>query len=126
MDGFNISLLTYGQTGSGKTHTMFGSDWSNIIRSQTQYVDNKKQQITFLRSVEQDQNYAGIIPRSIYLIFDRLITKRRKYIKVYCSFMQLYNEHLTDLLEDDPKVAKEQKLLIHQNKQDGIYVEGLN
>ena len=33
---------------------------------------------------------------------------------------------MTDLLEDDPKVAKEQKLIIHENKQDGIYVEGLN
>ena len=31
-DGFNISVLTYGQTGSGKTHTMFGSDWNNIVR----------------------------------------------------------------------------------------------
>jgi hypothetical protein len=33
---------------------------------------------------------------------------------------------MTDLLEDDPKAAKEQKLVIHENKQDGIYVEGLN
>jgi hypothetical protein len=29
---------------------------------------------------------------------------------------------MADLLEEDPKVAKEQKLLIHENKQDGIYV----
>ena len=33
---------------------------------------------------------------------------------------------MTDLLEDDPKTAKEMKLVIHENKQDGIYVEGLN
>lgn len=33
---------------------------------------------------------------------------------------------MADLLEDDPKAAKDQKLLIHENKQDGIYVEGLN
>jgi hypothetical protein len=45
---------------------------------------------------------------------------------VYCSFLQLYNEQMADLLEDDPKAAKDQKLLIHENKQDGIYVEGLN
>ena len=36
MEGFNVTLLTYGQTGSGKTHTMFGSDWSNIVRRETQ------------------------------------------------------------------------------------------
>ena len=33
---------------------------------------------------------------------------------------------MADLREDDPKAAKSQKLLIHENKQDGIYVEGLN
>jgi len=33
MDGYNISVLTYGQTGSGKTYTMFGSDWSNIVKT---------------------------------------------------------------------------------------------
>jgi centromeric protein E len=45
---------------------------------------------------------------------------------VYCSFLQIYNEYMTDLLEDDHKMAKEKKLVIHENKQDGIYVEGLN
>jgi hypothetical protein len=40
--------------------------------------------------------------------------------------MQLYNEQLSDLLEDDPKAASKQKLLIHESKQDGIYVEGIN
>ena len=79
-----------------------------------------------MRSIEQDENYAGVIPRSIYLLFDNLIQRRRKFIKVYCSFLQIYNEHMTDLLEDDPKVSKEKKLIIHENKQDGIYVEGMN
>lgn len=122
MEGFNVSVLTYGQTGSGKTYTMFGSDWSNIVRRGAE----RQEQATFFRSIEQDENYAGLIPRSIYLLFNRLIAKRKKHIKVYCSFLQLYNEQMADLLEDDPKAAKEQKLLIHENKQDGIYVEGLN
>ncbi len=30
--GYNVTIFTYGQTGSGKTHTMFGSDWNNIIK----------------------------------------------------------------------------------------------
>lgn len=112
-EGFNISVLTYGQTGSGKTHTMFGSDWSNIVRRETTSEERKQEQTTFLRSIEQDENYGGVIPRSIYLLFDRLIQKRRKFIKVYCSFLQIYNENMADLLEEDPKAAKEQKLLIH-------------
>lgn len=112
-EGFNISVLTYGQTGSGKTHTMFGSDWSNIVRRETSSEERKQEQTTFLRSIEQDENYGGVIPRSIYLLFDRLIQKRRKFIKVYCSFLQIYNENMADLLEEDPKAAKEQKLFIH-------------
>ena len=102
-EGFNISVLTYGQTGSGKTHTMFGNDWNNIVRRDaTGYSstgeERKQEQITFLRSIEQDENYAGVIPRSIHLLFDQLVVKRRKFIKVYCSFLQIYNEHMTDLL----------------------------
>lgn len=53
MEGFNVTLLTYGQTGSGKTHTMFGSDWSNIVRRETQG-EERREQATFLRSIEQD------------------------------------------------------------------------
>lgn len=33
---------------------------------------------------------------------------------------------MLDLLEDDEKLAKQKKLLIHENKEDGIYVEGLS
>ncbi len=50
MEGFNVTLLTYGQTGSGKTHTMFGSDWSNIVRRETQ-TEERREQATFLRSI---------------------------------------------------------------------------
>jgi hypothetical protein len=50
--------------------------------------------------------------------------KRRKYTKVYCSFIQLYNEQMMDLLESN-KANMEKKLVIHSNKTDGIYVEGL-
>lgn len=103
---------------------MFGSDWNNIIKEGGE--GGRTLQSTFIRSIEQDENHAGLIPRCIYLLFDRLIAKRRRHIKIYCSFLQLYNEQLSDLLEDDPKAARNQKLLIHESKQDGIYVEGIN
>lgn len=120
--GYNVTVFTYGQTGSGKTYTMFGSDWNNIVRAQG---NEKWKQSTFLRSLEQDENHAGLIPRTINHIFNSLICKRRKFIKVYCSFLQLYNENMMDLFEDDKDKANK-KMLIHENKNDGIYVEGLN
>ena len=101
---------------------MFGSDWDNILKNHN---GEKTKQSTFLRSIEQDENHAGLIPRTIHYVFSKLITKRRKYIKVYCSFLQLYNENMMDLFEDD-KQKMNKKMLIHENKDDGIYVEGLN
>lgn len=73
---------------------MFGSDWDNILQTGS---EAKSKQSTFLRSLEQDENHAGIIPRTIHHIFDVIIKKRRKHIKVYCSFLQLYNENMMDL-----------------------------
>lgn len=75
---------------------MFGNDWNNIIRKEATGFsafgeERKQEQITFLRSIEQDENYAGVIPRSIHLLFDNIVVKRRKFIKVYCSFLQIYN-----------------------------------
>lgn len=67
---------------------MFGSDWNNILKT---HINEKSKQSTFLRSMEQDENHAGLIPRTIYHIFNDLIAKRRKFIKIYCSFLQIYN-----------------------------------
>ena len=39
--GFNVTIFTYGQTGSGKTHTMFGSDWNNIIKKNEININGK-------------------------------------------------------------------------------------
>ena len=47
-EGYNVTVFAYGQTGSGKTYTMFGSDWNNILKTQTN--ENSKQS-TFLRSL---------------------------------------------------------------------------
>jgi kinesin family protein 11 len=65
MLGFNCTVFAYGQTGTGKTHTMEGE----------------------LGSGEQ----AGIIPRSLNLIFDLLPKSCTEY-SVRLSFVELYNE----------------------------------
>ena len=44
-------------------------------------------------------------------------------ISVYCSFVQIYNEKLFDLLQD-PK--QKNPLAIREDKMQGIYVEGLS
>lgn len=70
----------------------------------------------------------GVIPRAVETIF-REIARRRKEeppsrqetrFAVECSFIQLYNEHVEDLLS-----SKRRALNIRENPALGVYVEGL-
>ncbi|KAJ8292619.1 Kinesin-like protein bimC [Rhodotorula toruloides] len=73
--GYNCTIFAYGQTGTGKTYTMEG--------------DLSPYHGTFHPD-------AGIIPRTLYSLFDRLAESRSEY-SVRCSFIELYNEELRDL-----------------------------
>lgn len=73
--GFNATILAYGQTGSGKTHTM-GTAFDGSL----------------------DEN-VGVIPRAMADIFDRIQQLSEQFeFTVKCSFMELYQEQLFDLL----------------------------
>lgn len=86
--GFNCTIFAYGQTGTGKTYTMSGdmTDTLGILS------DN-----------------AGIIPRVLYSLFNKL---QETDSAVKCSFIELYNEELRDLLAADDKT----KLKIYDNE----------
>lgn len=76
-------LLTDGQTGTGKTHTMTGDIADELSAG------------------------AGVIPRAIHQIFGYLDGIASEY-SVKCSYLELYNEEITDLLTigaDVPKVV---------------------
>ena len=81
LDGFNCTIFAYGQTGTGKTFTMEGGPRNSS--------DGKDLSAA-----------AGVIPRSIKQIFDTIeATENDSSVKV--SFLELYNEELTDLLATD-------------------------
>lgn len=76
LDGYNVTVFAYGQTGTGKTYTMEGK----MERS----------------------DLSGIIPRSVYTIFEILMsTVDTKDWNVSVSHLEIYQEHLTDLLAPD-------------------------
>jgi hypothetical protein len=75
--GLNVTVFSYGQTGSGKTYTMFGSDWDTLVQQERSAV---KRQTTFFASVESDENFAGLIPRSIHHMFSQLYMGRKNKI----------------------------------------------
>jgi kinesin family member 6/9 len=96
LDGFNGTIFAYGQTGSGKTFTITGGA--------ERYADR------------------GIIPRAISYIFGESKKKTDCNYRVSISYLEIYNEHGYDLLDENhatkelvdlPKV----QLLENQNEQ---------
>jgi kinesin family protein 11 len=81
LNGFNCTIFAYGQTGTGKTYTMTG-DISDVLPL---------------------PDAAGIIPRVLYALFNRLETDETEN-SVKCSFIELYNEELRDLFSTDDAV----------------------
>ena len=79
LSGYNCTIFAYGQTGTGKTYTMSGdmSDTLGLI-----------------------SDSAGIIPRVLNSLFTRLEADEAES-SVKCSFIELYNEELRDLLSKD-------------------------
>ena len=95
--GYNFTIFAYGQTGSGKTHTMFGKDGENIFNKRR---GRQRFQNTYIQNINKDQDLVGIIPRAIHKLF--LHTTQTQFQKqkfnIYCSFLQIYNERIYDLL----------------------------
>lgn len=89
--GFNCTIFAYGQTGTGKTYTMSGD-------------------MTDTLGILSDD--AGIIPRTLYSLFHKLEDTEST---VKCSFIELYNEELRDLLSADDNT----KLKIFENEKKG-------
>ena len=79
LKGFNCTIFAYGQTGTGKTYTMSGdmTDTLGLL-----------------------SDAAGIIPRVLHSLFRKLENDESE-CSVKCSFIELYNEELKDLLAVD-------------------------
>lgn len=94
LEGYHITIFAFGQTGSGKTFTMDGFHYSS----------HEKNTGKFIIDSTVKQNW-GIIPRSITYLFDIVNTisnmKTRKYT-ISCSYLQIYNERIYDLLNSAP------------------------
>lgn len=131
LNGFNCTIFAYGQTGSGKTYTMFGPQWEQSVKSTAKNIEEylkmqkrgrAKPEYDFFSETE----YLGVIPRAIEDTFNGINKLADKdpesKMTVYCSFLQIYNEKLYDLLQDSKNINP---LNIREDKYSGIYVEGL-
>ncbi|EMC94377.1 hypothetical protein BAUCODRAFT_35587 [Baudoinia panamericana UAMH 10762] len=95
--GFNCTIFAYGQTGTGKTYTMSGDIMDTLPLPDA----------------------AGIVPRVLHWLFERLCgdgTQEQTENSVKCSFIELYNEELRDLLAPDEGTATKLKIFDEANK----------
>ncbi|KAF3456467.1 hypothetical protein FNV43_RR01117 [Rhamnella rubrinervis] len=105
LSGYNSCMFAYGQTGSGKTYTMMGE----------------------IHAVEGKFNDdCGITPRVFEYLFKRIRveeeSKKNEQLKYSCkcSFLEIYNEQITDLLEPSST-----NLQLREDLKKGVYVENL-
>ncbi|ORC93574.1 putative kinesin-like protein [Trypanosoma theileri] len=117
LNGFHATVFAYGQTGSGKTYTVDGIDYLQKGTSNLQ------------PNTKTDPKQHGIIPRVIQLIFDRVrqlqMEDEHARFQLRCSFYQIYNERVTDLLNPSTTQALGSGLKIGWRSGDVFSVENL-
>ncbi|CAI2369370.1 unnamed protein product [Moneuplotes crassus] len=97
--GYNGTIFAYGQTGSGKTFTIQGPTNENNTQSESK----------------------GIMPRSFEHIFynlNRLVKENDFEYLAKCSYLEIYNEQIQDLLDPLTPVLK-----LRESMERGVYVE---
>ena len=121
MEGYNGTVFAYGQSGSGKTHTMLAPDGGSakcLDPSRTEFSNR------------------GLIPRMCAEIFERIEKRRAEdktvHYQVECSFYEIYNEELMDLLAEPLPTnllpgerAKLQKRIRLEGSKDTFKIVGL-
>ena len=90
-EGYNGTIFAYGQTGCGKTFSMMGLPADEILK--------------------------GIIPRSFNHIVALISKANDKNFLLRCSFIEIYNENIHDLLSQD----KTKKMQLKQDKKRGTH-----
>ena len=100
LEGYNGTIFAYGQTGSGKTFTIQGPT----------------------EDVGPENEDRGLMPRSFEYMFYNLNRLEKlgnfEYL-VTCSYLEIYNESIQDLLDPSTQVLK-----LREDIQKGVYVEG--
>ena len=83
-------LSIFSQTGSGKTYTMMGTD-----------------------------DALGVIPRTVKTIFDEISYIKDCSFRIHCSYVELYLDQITDLLDPDNDPALLKKMNTYQLQERG-------
>jgi len=94
IEGFNATVFAYGATGAGKTFTMVGTGEN-----------------------------PGVMVRSLNDLFSIIDLQHDKAIKIYLSYIEIYNDIIRDLLidQDGPN-----DIDVREDPQKGVTLVGIN
>ena len=98
LEGFNATIFAYGQTGCGKSWTMQGP--------------------------ANPPELHGVIPNSFSHLFDYINATNDVEFLVRCSYLEIYNEEIKDLLGDH-KIKNPPKCELKEDPQKGVFVKNL-
>eukprot|EP00947_MAST-08B_sp_MAST-8B-sp1_P003805 g3805.t1 len=111
--GFNSTVFAYGQTGTGKTYTMLGVDLWDMA---AQGAEGSNQ-------IDEDRKTWGIIPRAVSQIFDHVAKhSETTTFQISCTFIEIYNEKVFDLLRYDESRQLRSGLEIREDKHRGVCI----
>jgi hypothetical protein len=79
LEGYNGTIFLYGQTSSGKTYTMLGSP-----------------------DVHEEK---GVLLCALDDITERIESDAANTYSISCSYVEIFNEQVFDLLDDEPKAV---------------------
>lgn len=96
LEGYNGTIFAYGQTGCGKTYTMMGAPENDSLK--------------------------GIIPRAFAHIFGNIESSTQKNFLIRCSYIEIYNEEVHDLIGTDVKA----KLELKESSDKGVHIKNLS
>ncbi|EGR34671.1 kinesin family member 17, putative [Ichthyophthirius multifiliis] len=93
VEGYNGTIFAYGQTGCGKTHSMVG--------------------------IPTDEVEKGIIPRTFSHLINIVESANDRKFLIRCSYIEIYNEEIHDLLAKDCKA----KLELKESPDKGVFIK---
>jgi centromeric protein E len=118
LEGYNGTVFAYGQTGTGKTYTMLGSEKSEA------YKPRHKRSLSPFISIQPTKlniSTKGCIMLGMQDIFS-LISNTDRLYTINCSYIEIYNENLYDLLSNE----NNDTLTINEDPVKGFYIKNLS
>lgn len=146
LEGYNATVFAYGQTGSGKTFTMLGTAEELEIpgnphkmrkesadlgenRRFRGKISSRKRSLTpknselGVKKAFSGVNSKGIMTLAFEDLFFTIQTTPQTHYFLTCSYMEIYNEHIFDLLRENPD--SKEPLSVSETSEREFYVKGL-